>query len=111
MALTNDSRMVRIAEIEIDPHYLEDYKALLAEEIEASVKLEPGVLFLHGVALKEQPCVIRMLECYASRAAYEAHLTTPHFLKYKTGTLHMVKALKLVETDEIALASKPLAKG
>jgi quinol monooxygenase YgiN len=52
-----------------------------------------------------------MLECYASRAAYEAHLTTPHFLKYKTGTLHMVKALKLVETDEIALASKPLAKG
>jgi quinol monooxygenase YgiN len=111
VALTNDSKMVRIAEIEVDPHHLEDYKALLAEEIEASVRLEPGVVFLHGVALKGQPCVVRVFECYATRTAYEAHLTTPHFLKYKTGTLHMVKALKLVETDEIALASKPLAKG
>lgn len=100
--------MVRIAEIEVDPRYLEDYKALLAEEIEASVRLEPGVLFLHGVALKEQPCVVRMLECYASQDAYEAHLTTPHFLKYKSGTLHMVKSLRLIETDPIMLASKRL---
>jgi quinol monooxygenase YgiN len=108
--MTKTERLVRIAEIEIDPLYLEDYKAFLAEEVEASVRFEPGVVFLHGVALKGQPCVIRVFECYASRAAYENHLTTPHFLKYKTGTLHMVKALKLVETDEIALASKPLAK-
>ncbi len=103
--------MVRIAEIEVDPHFLDDYIVLLAEEIEASVRLEPGVIFLHAVTLKEQPCVIRVFECYASREAYERHLTTPHFLKYKSGTLRMVKALKLVETDEIALASKLIAKG
>ncbi len=106
-----DKRMVRIAEIEVDPQFLDEYKALLAEEIETSVRLEPGVIFLHGVALKQQPCVIRVFECYASREVYERHLTTPHFLKYKSGTLRMVKALKLVETDEIALASKLIAKG
>jgi len=31
--------MVRIAELEIDPAYLEAYKAILAEEQEASVRL------------------------------------------------------------------------
>ena len=106
-----DNKMVRIVEIEVDPQYLDEYNALLAEEIGASVRLEPGVLFLHGVSLQGSPHMIRVFECYASREAYEAHLTTPHFLKYKTDTTHMVKALKLVETDEIALASKPLAKG
>lgn len=104
-------RMVRIAEIEVDPQYLESYKGLLAEEIETSVQLEPGVIFLHAVALQSAPYVIRVFECYANCAAYEAHLTTAHFLKYKTGTLHMVKSLQLVETDEIALASKSLAQG
>ena len=94
--MTHPNKMVRIAEVEVDPQYLEDYKALLAEEIEASVRLEPGVFFLHGVALQGSPHMIRVFECYASREAYEAHLTTPHFLKYKTDTTHMVKALKLV---------------
>jgi quinol monooxygenase YgiN len=110
VALTETKRIVRIAEAEIDPHFLNAYKVHLAEEIEASVQLEPGVVFLHGMALKENPTLIRVVECYASRAAYEAHLLTPHFLKYKTATQHMVKSLRLVETDEIALASKSFAR-
>ena len=31
-----------------------------------------------------------------SEAAYKAHLATPHFRKYKDGTPHMIKSLKLV---------------
>ncbi len=38
---------------------------------------------------------IRILEIYASEEAYQQHLKTDHFLKYKKGTLHMVKDLKL----------------
>jgi hypothetical protein len=34
--------IVRLAELEIDPAQLHSYKALLAEEIEASVKTEQG---------------------------------------------------------------------
>jgi quinol monooxygenase YgiN len=108
--MNNAKKMLRIAEIEVDPQYLESYKALLAEEIEASVRLEPGVIFLHAVSLKDAPHVFRVFECYASRAAYEAHLTTVHFLKYKTGTMHMVKSLELAETNEIALASKSVVR-
>jgi len=55
--------LLRIAEIEIDPTQLDAYTALLKEEIEASVRLEPGVLFLHAVALKDTPHLIRVFEC------------------------------------------------
>jgi quinol monooxygenase YgiN len=98
--------MVRIAEVNIDPAQLEVYKVFLAEEQEASVRLEPGVLMLHSVALKSAPNHIRLLEVYASRAAYQAHLKTPHFIKYKTSTEKMVKSLRLIETTPILLCAK-----
>jgi quinol monooxygenase YgiN len=91
--------MVRISEIEIDANYLEEYKAILKEEAEASVRLEPGVISIFPMYQKENPTEVRILEIYASREAYEAHLKTPHFQKYKTTTLKMVKSLKLVDMD------------
>jgi quinol monooxygenase YgiN len=107
MSVNASDLMVRIAELDIDPAMLDEYKTLLAEEIHASVGIEPGVLFLYGVSVKDAPTRIRVFECYASRAAYEFHLTTPHFLKYKTLTQAMVKSLTLIEMDPIALAAKP----
>jgi quinol monooxygenase YgiN len=98
--------MVRIAELEIDPVQLDAYKAILAEEQEASVRLEPGVLMLHSVALADSPTSIRLLEVYASRSAYEAHIQSPHFVKYKTSTETMVRALRLVDTTPILLCAK-----
>jgi quinol monooxygenase YgiN len=98
--------IVRIAELEIDPGQIDAYKALLSEEIEASVRLEPGVSFLLAVSAKGNPHKVRVIEGYADQAAYEAHLTTPHFLKYKTQTASMVKSLRLIETDPIAIKAK-----
>ncbi|MBX9458189.1 MAG: antibiotic biosynthesis monooxygenase [Rhizobium sp.] len=99
-------KIVRIAELEIDPAQLDAYRALLAEEIEASVEREPGVLMLHAVAERERPEQIRILEVYADRDAYEAHLLTPHFLKYKTGTAGMVRSLRLVDVDPVMMRGK-----
>jgi quinol monooxygenase YgiN len=98
--------MVRIAELEIDPAHLAAYKVLLMEEQEASVRLEPGVLMLHSVALAESPTSVRLLEVYADRRAYEAHIKSSHFLKYKTSTENMVKSLRLVDTHPILLCAK-----
>ena len=98
--------MVRIAELEIDPEQLDAYKAILAEEQEASVRREPGVLMLHSVSIADSPTHIRLLEVYASRAAYEAHLKTAHFVKYKSSTEKMVRSLKLIETRPILLCAK-----
>ena len=94
----NKNQMVRLAKLVIDSIQLENYNALLKEEIEASVRLEPGVLTLYAVAEKNDPAHITILEIYADTIAYQLHLLTPHFIKYKNGTKDMVKSLELVET-------------
>ena len=101
-----DGQMVRLAKLVIDAGQLDAYKIALKEEIEASVKLEPGVLTLYAVAEKGEPTRFTILEIYASRAAYEKHIQTPHFLKYKTGTAQMVKSLELVEAVPLVPAMK-----
>lgn len=99
-------RLVRIAELEIDPARLDAYKIALREEIEASIRVEPGVLTLYAVSIKDQPNQIRLFEVYASSAAYQAHLQSEHFRKYKSKTAAMVKSLKLIETEPILLGAK-----
>ncbi len=99
-AQTNDM-MIRISEIHIDSNYLKEYNEILQEESRASVQLEPGVIAIYPMYQKENPTQIRILEIYANREAYEAHLKTPHFQKYKTTTLKMVKSLKLVDMNTI----------
>ena len=94
----NKNQMVRLAKLVIDSTQLENYNALLKEEIEASVRLEPGVLTLYAVSEKNNPTHITILEIYADTIAYKLHLQTPHFIKYKNGTKDMVKSLELVET-------------
>lgn len=98
-AMAQDKKpMVRLAKIIVDSTQLERYKAFLKEEIEASVRIEPGVRTLYAVSEKNRPTHFTILEIYADSAAYQAHIQTPHFLKYKTGTTKMVKSLDLVET-------------
>lgn len=101
---------IRMGEIEIDPGYLDEYKALLKEESEASVRLEPGVLAIYPMYQKEAPTQVRTLEIYASREAYEAHLKTPHFQTCKTTTPKMVKSLKRVNREAIDTETMPHAE-
>ena len=103
----SSQRVVRMAELEIDPDQLQRYLALLAEEIEASVAFEDGVLSLNAVSIKESPHKIRIIEVYADQDAYDAHLQTPHFLKYKNETSGMVTSLGLVDVDPVIMRGKP----
>ena len=88
--------VVRIAEIEVHPEWLEAYLAA-AETVGAeSVAKEPGVICIFPMQMKESPTSIRIVEIYRSEEAYKEHLATPHFRKYKEGTPHMIKSLELV---------------
>ena len=100
------SPIVRIAELEIDPAQLDAYKLALKEEIETSIRVEPGVLTLYAVSLKEHPEQIRLFESYRDAAAYDSHVESPHFKRYKDRTRQMVKRLTLLDTEPILLGSK-----
>jgi len=97
---------VQIAEIEIDPAQLEDYKAAVSEHAETAIRVEPGVLVLYAVSEKGNPTQVRVFEVYKDIDAYKAHLEAPHFKKYKATTEKMVKSLKLIQTVPIMLAAK-----
>ena len=87
--------IVRIAEIEVYPQYLTEYLEIANEVDRLSIEHEPGVICLYPMQSAEDSTKIRILEIYASEEAYQQHLKTDHFQKYKQGTLHMVKDLKL----------------
>lgn len=91
-----DNLLVRMAEIEVHPEWLERYLAAARTVGAESVAKEPGVICIFPMQQKENPCVIRIVEIYRDEAAYKAHLQTPHFRAYKEGTPHMIKSLNLV---------------
>ncbi len=98
--------VIRLAELEIDPERVDEYRSLLAEEVEASVASEPGVLALYAVAVKGRPGTVHVFEVYADQSAYKAHLGTPHFSRYKALTADMVLSLRLIETEPVVLKDK-----
>ncbi|WP_027576146.1 putative quinol monooxygenase [Bradyrhizobium sp. WSM1743] len=97
---------IQIAEIEIDPLQIDAYKAAVKEHIETAVRVEPGVLVLYAVSDKNDPSRVRVFEIYRDIDAYRLHLESEHFKRYKATTEIMVKSLKLIRTDAIALGAK-----
>lgn len=103
---SSEKNMVRLVKIEVDPEQLDAYIPMLREQMNSAIKLEPGVLQYHVVAERERPNWFTLIEVYRSREDYQAHLQAPHFLKYKNGTIDMVKSLELLDAKFIGQAMK-----
>ena len=103
--MTTDG-IVRLSKIEVYPQYLDEYMNYATEVGEISLRTEPGVLTMYAVGEKENPCKVTILETFASREAYEQHIASEHFQKYKQGTLHMVKSLVLSDQTPLNPANK-----
>jgi len=97
---------VRIARIIVDSTKLDAYNAALKEHADAAVKKEAGVWTLYAVYDKDEPTKITVFEIYASKNAYNEHIKTSHFLKYKSTVKDMVKSLELTDVIPIALEAK-----
>ena len=106
LADARDGRIVRMVKLDIDPAQVESYKSALKEEIEAAVRVEPGVLALYAVSETANPAHVMILEIYTDANAYKGHLETPHYKKYKAATQSMVKSRESIETDPILLGAK-----
>ncbi len=102
--------IVRLSRIEVYPQYLDEYMKLATEVGATSLRTEPGVLTMYAVADKNDPCLITILETYASQDAYKSHIASQHFQKYKQGTLHMVKSLELCDQNPLNPDSKIINK-
>lgn len=98
--------IVRLSKVEVYPEHLDEYIKYATEVGELSLRIEPGVLTMYAVSEKENPCKITILETYVSREAYDKHIASAHFQKYKQGTLHMVKSLVLSDQTPLNPANR-----
>lgn len=94
---SDNEMLVRISEIEVFPEFINEYLDFARNVGETSVREEPGVIAIFPMIQKRDSCQIRIVEIYRDNDAYRHHIGTNHFLKYKTGTLKMVKSLDLVD--------------
>ena len=97
---------VRLADLEVDPEQRDAFIAAVREEMNESVRVEPGVLALYAVADRDLPSRLRFFEIYADEAAYAAHLESAHFRKYRAITEPMIRSRVLTATVPILLSSK-----
>ena len=98
--------IVRLSKIEVYPQYLDEYIKYAVKVGDVSLRTEPGVLTMYALQDKENPCLVTILEIYSSKDAYERHIVSAHFQKYKKGTLHMVKSLVLSDQTPLNPANK-----
>lgn len=99
--------VVRVAQLEIDPAQLAAYHTAVKEEMAESVRVEPGVIAIYAVAERDNPNRLHFFEIYASEAAYESHIASPHFQKYFSTTQSMIISKKLIEADAVQLSVQP----
>ena len=99
-------QFVLVAELEIDPSQLDNFKAAAKENGETAIRVEPGCLAFNVVYEKDNPGHIRFFEVYTDADAFKAHLETAHFKKYAAATKDMVKSRKRIDSVPIALAVK-----
>ena len=106
LAQDKTSPVVRIADLDIDPAQLDSYTAIVREEMETSVRVEPGVIAIYAVADKERPSRLRFFEIYVDDEAYRAHIASPHFRTYFEATKSMILDRQLIEAIPVQLSSK-----
>ena len=106
LAVEPSEKVVRIAQLVIDPNQLVAYQAAVKEEMADSIRLEPGVLAIYSVAEREHPNRVHFFEIYADEAAYRSHSASAHFEKYVTTTQLMIVSRVLIETDPIQLSAQ-----
>ncbi|MGA4211666.1 putative quinol monooxygenase [Ralstonia pseudosolanacearum] len=97
---------VRIAQLEVDPRRLAEFKTVLERSVSTSVRVESGVYTLYAVALKAHPNRFLVFEMYKDEATYAAHRETPHFRSFFEATQTMVTSRTFLDVDPVVLGAK-----
>ena len=97
---------VRIAQLEVAPDRLAEFKVVLQQSIVTSVREEPDVFTLYALESKDKPHRFLVFEMYKDEASYNAHRETAHFRKFFAATQKMLTSRTFLEVDPVVLAAK-----
>ncbi|MDI4667119.1 antibiotic biosynthesis monooxygenase [Xanthobacter autotrophicus] len=81
---TTKASFVVIAEFDVQPARLDAFLALARDDAAHSVADEPGCRQFEVIVLEGTSTVV-FYEVYDDRAAFDAHLETPHLARFRDG--------------------------
>jgi quinol monooxygenase YgiN len=90
---------VVVVDFTVKPEFVEAFREEMVKNARASREREPGCRQFDVCIAPGDPASIFLYEVYDDRAAFDAHLTTPHFLAFNEGTVPWLAA-KTVRTLE-----------
>ena len=76
---------VIIAEFEVSAAHKEEFLELCRYDSTRSVQDEPGCQQFDALTIDEAPEAIVLYEVYDNKAAFDAHLATPHYALFAEG--------------------------
>ncbi|MBP0465078.1 antibiotic biosynthesis monooxygenase [Roseomonas sp. PWR1] len=79
------SGFVVLAEFQAKPGCLDAFLALARADAEGSLRSEPGCRRFDVTLLEDGEGRVLFYEIYDDRAAFEAHLQTPHLARFRDG--------------------------
>ena len=97
---------IRMAHLQIKENQLSDFNASVKEEMEAALRVEPGVFAIYAAADTSNPANMVFFEMYKDENAYQLHRDTPHFQKYFNTTKDMISDRILLEAVPVELRDK-----
>ena len=97
---------IRIAHLQIKKDKLPAFLDSVKEEMEAALRVEPGVIAIYAAADKSDPTKMTFFEMYVDDAAYQTNRDTPHFQKYFHTTKDMISDRILLEAVPVELRDK-----
>ena len=81
---------VIIVDFEIDPEQIDAFLPLMRENASASARDEPGCRQFDVCHDPDPLGHVFLYEVYDDRAAFDAHLSTPHFMSFDAATAGMI---------------------
>ena len=80
---------VVIAELSVPQVHRAEFLELCAYDGRSSVRNEPGCHQFDVLTMEDTPEAVVLYEVYDSRAAFDAHLATPHYATFAEGVARL----------------------
>ena len=96
---------VIVVEFRIKPGRMPDFRKLIDDNARASVREEPGCRRFDVLANRKDAERILLYEIYDDRAAFDAHLKTPHFAVFNDASAPLVADKIVAEYDLVCEGS------
>jgi len=99
------SGFVIVVDFKIKPGEMQAFRRLIDENAKASVKDEPGCGRFDVLANRKDADRVLLYEIYDDRAAFDAHLKTPHFAVFNDASAKLVADKTVYEYDLVCEGS------